>query len=151
MLPLSSLSIFTNAISLEKGLIFVLLVLVIPRAKWWESLKKKRQVTFLFHSCLFIFFRWADILFCMPAFEILKASKKKSYSPKWFFSFRKFLISISVLSAFEVLSDVWQWDFFFNEASVYRVMSLHGSLRWRRKKLWLDTGPGNHTLTLDFT
>lgn len=41
--------------------------------------------------------------------------------------------------------------FFFNEASVYRVMSLHGGLRWRRKKLWLDTGPGNRTLTLDFT
>lgn len=38
---LSFLMIFTNAISLEMDLIFVLLVLVISRAKWWESLKKR--------------------------------------------------------------------------------------------------------------
>lgn len=40
---------------------------------------------------------------------------------------------------------------FFNEASVYTLMSLYGGLHLRRKKLQVDTGPGNYTLTLDFT
>jgi len=114
--------------------------------------KKKKDVMFLFHSCLFFQMGWYIVLHAYLS-DTEMQQREDLLTEKWFFPFRKIVFSSVPQHGqlFRFYQMYGNETFFLMKAQFIHPCCCTEASIWGKKKLQVDTKPGNYTLTLDST